>query len=206
MKKLFSVILMAAALAVATPSQAQLKFGLQGGLNLTNVSVSDIQGSISSRTGFFIGPTVKVSIPVVGLGIDAAALYDQREGKAGSETIKAQSIQIPINLRYGWGLGDMAEVFLFAGPQFGFNVGSKDKTLAEEQNVARETWTLKSSNLSANLGIGAMVLGHLQVKLNYNFALGKTGEFKEEDLVTKAKTVYGSAKTSAWQLSAAYYF
>ena len=197
MKKLFAVVLMAVAFAM--PSKAQFSWGIQAGLNMSNVSVKDAaedaSGAIKSRTGFFVGPTVKFTLPIVGLGIDASALYDQREGKSGSETIKSQSLQIPVNVRYGIGLGSIAEVFAFAGPQFGFK-------LSGDKNFGSEEWTLKSSNLSANIGIGATVLSKLQAKLNYNIALGKTGEFKDKDI---AKEI-GSAKFNAWQISLAYFF
>ena len=197
MKKLFAVVLMAVAFAMA--SKAQFSWGIQAGLNMSNVSVKDAaedaSGAIKSRTGFFVGPTVKFTLPIVGLGIDASALYDQREGKSGTETIKSSSIQIPVNVRYGIGLGSIAEVFAFAGPQFGFK-------LSGDKNFGSEEWTLKSSNLSANIGIGATVLSKLQAKLNYNIALGKTGEFKDKDI---AKEI-GSAKFNAWQISLAYFF
>jgi hypothetical protein len=184
------------AVAFAMPSNAQIKFGIQAGLNMSNVSVSDDAGTIKSRTGFFVGPTVKFSLPIVGLGLDASALYDQREGKAGDETVKSSSIQIPINLRYGIGLGSVAEVFAFAGPQFGFK-------LSGDKNYGVADWTLKSSNFSANIGIGATILNKLQAKLNYNVALGKTGEF--ESISATAKQV-ADAKFNAWQVSLAYFF
>ncbi|MBQ8157595.1 MAG: porin family protein [Prevotella sp.] len=195
MKKFFTSMVVALML-MAVPAKAQVSFGLTGGLNMSNVSVKDGAGSVESRTGFFVGPTVKFTLPLVGLGIDASAVYDQREGKAGDETIKSQSIQVPINLRYGIGLGSIAEVFAFAGPQFGFNIGGKKDFGASE-------WTLKSSNMSANIGVGATVMSKLQVKLNYNVALGKTGEF--EDVSTTVKQV-SEAKFSAWQVSLAYFF
>ncbi|MCH5307861.1 MAG: porin family protein [Prevotella sp.] len=207
MKKTLVMVLMVVAIAI--PSKAQVKFGLQAGLNMTNPSVKDIEGSLKSRTGFFVGPTVQFSLPLIGLGFDASALYDQREGKAshedGSTTLKAQSIQIPINVRYGFGMANLAEVFLFAGPQFGFNIGS-DKTLSEEANIAKSTWTLKSSNLSANVGLGATILGHVQAKINYNFALSKTGEFKLKDFLTGKEKTEGNAKFNTWQVSVAYLF
>ena len=200
MKKTLVVMLMAVAFAM--PSNAQIKLGLTGGLNLTNVNVKDAAGTVKGRTGFFIGPTVKFTLPIVGLGIDASAVYDQREGKVGEgsaeQTIKSQSIQIPINVRYGMGLGDLLEVFAFAGPQFGFNVGSNKKI--EEWDTE---WTLKSANLSANLGIGLTVLSHLQAKFNYNWALGKTGEIKS---ISGARDAVGSAKFNCWQISLAYWF
>lgn len=203
MKKLFAVVLMAVAFAM--PSKAQFSWGIQAGLNMTNISTEN-GGSLKSRTGFFVGPTVKFTLPLVGLGIDASALYDQREGKADqglndTETFKSSSIQIPINVRYGIGLGSLAEVFAFAGPQFGFNLGGK-KSFKDELNDAYD-WTLSSSNFSVNLGIGATVLSKLQAKLNYNIALGKTGEFK--DVSTTAKQV-SEAKFNAWQISLAYFF
>jgi hypothetical protein len=200
MKKIFAVVLMAVAFAM--PSKAQVSFGIQAGLNMTNVSASDLNGTVKSRTGFFVGPTVKFTLPIVGLGIDASALYDQREGKAEvagyTENVKSQSIQIPINLRYGFGLGSLAEIFAFAGPQFGFNVSSKQDIFNDMAD-----WTLKSSNFSANVGVGATIAGHLQAKLNYNVALGKTGEF--ESVSTTVKQVV-DAKFNAWQISLAYFF
>ena len=198
MKKYFALVLMAVAFAM--PSKAQIKFGVQAGVNMSNVSTKDLGGSVKSRTGFFVGPTVKFTLPVVGLGIDAAALYEQREGKGENEVLKSSSIQIPINLRYGFGLGSLAEIFAFAGPQFGFKL-SGDKSWKDEATE----WTLKSSNLSANIGIGATILSKVQAKLNYNVALGKTGEYKEADAAGIMKEI-GSAKFNAWQVSLAYFF
>ena len=192
------------AVAFAAPSQAQVKFGAMAGLNMTNMSFTESGASeaVKSRTGFFIGPTVKFTVPIVGLSVDGAALYDQREAKSGDETIKAQSIQVPINVRYGFGLSSMLNIFAFAGPQFGFNIGDKTKELQKDV----ENWTLKSSNLSANIGIGATVAGHLQVKLNYNIALGKTGEVEVWDATKKAWDTVNGGKANAWQVSAAYFF
>jgi len=205
MKKLLTLIVMVVAMSM--PSQAQIKFGIQGGLNLTNISdfsldVAGMENAIKNKTGFFIGPTVKFTLPIVGLGIDAAALYDQREAKTNDQTLKSQSVQVPVNVRYGLGLGSLAEIFLFAGPQFGFNVGSKAKDLYNDA----AKWTLKSSNLSANVGLGATIMSHLQLKVNYNIALGKTGEVEVKDATSAAwKTITG-AKANAWQISASYYF
>lgn len=202
MKKILTLIVMA--VAFAAPSQAQVKFGAMAGLNMTNMSFTESGASeaVKSRTGFFIGPTVKFTVPIVGLSVDGAALYDQREAKSGDETIKAQSIQVPINVRYGFGLSSMLNIFAFAGPQFGFNIGDKTKEL--QKDVAN--WTLKSSNLSANIGIGATVAGHLQVKLNYNIALGKTGEVEVWDATKAAWDTVNGGKANAWQVSAAYFF
>jgi hypothetical protein len=139
-------------------------------------------------------------LPIVGLGVDASALYDQREAKVkGTDNkLKQQAINIPINLRYDIGLGSLAAVYLAAGPQFGFNIGDKHQTLIEDVS----DWKLNTSNFSVNVGAGVMLLGHLQVGANYNIVCGKTGEVTVFDDVREV--VRGRSNT--WQISAAYYF
>ena len=105
MKKILMLIVVA--VGISLPSQAQVKFGLKGGLNLTSMSFnkSSAENAIKNKAGFFIGPTVKIGLPVTGLSVDASALYDQRESKmeynGQEETLKSQSLQVPINIRYG---------------------------------------------------------------------------------------------------------
>ena len=207
MKKI--LMLLFAAVALSLPSQAQVKFGLKGGLNLTSMSFnkSSAEDAIKNKAGFFIGPTVQIGLPVPGLSLDASALYDQRESKMEREgqeaTLKSQSLQVPINIRYGVGLGRVVNLFAFAGPQFGFNLGDKSKEIF---NNAMD-WTLRSSNVSANVGLGAMVLNHLQVTVNYNIALGKTGDVDlKQGLDATWNTLTGKSKANAWQVSAAYFF
>lgn len=207
MKKLFTLIVLVAATYFAVPANAQLKFGIKGGLNITDMSLSNDVFETSNRTGFFIGPTIKFTLPIVGLGIDASALYDQREGEVNVEAddntlvstrLRQKSINIPINLRYDIGLGSLAAVYLAAGPQFGFNVGDKNQSLYKD--VAE--WRLNTSNFSVNVGAGVMLLGHLQVGANYNIVCGKTGEITVLD---GAESVL-RGRSNTWQISAAYYF
>lgn len=203
MKKLFTLAVLVLSMVAATAT-AQVKFGVKGGLNVTNMSLNKDVLDAENRAGWFIGPTIKVSLPLTGLSIDAAALYDQRSAKikysddfqtgtttAVGGTHKQQSIQIPVNVRYGVGLGSMASVFAFAGPQFGFNVGS-DET----------AWEWKKSNLSVNVGLGVSLINHLQVTANYNIACGTTGEATVGSVASS--TV--KAKNNAWQIGVAYFF
>lgn len=200
MRKLFTLVVLVAATLVTIPAQAQFKFGLKGGLNLTDMSFSVDDVDVSNRAGFFIGPTAKFTLPIVGLGLDASVLYDQREAKlkGADDKIKQQAINIPINLRYDIGLGSLAAVYLAAGPQFGFNIGDKHQTLMEDVSE----WKLNDSNFSVNVGLGVMLLGHLQVGANYNIVCGKTGEVTVIDGVEEAFR----GRSNTWQISAAYYF
>lgn len=213
MKKMFSLALVALGLMAAMPSQAQIKFGLKGGLNITDMSMSKDVLDASNRTGFFIGPSVKFTLPVVGLGIDAAALYDQREAKLKvdaenttgtgltSNKIKQQSINIPINLRYSIGLGDLAGIYFAAGPQFGFNVGDKNFDGTKETS-----YRMESTNFSVNLGAGVSLIKHLEIGFNYNIACGKTGEASVKNVLNNTWEQVSRGRSNAWQISAAYYF
>ncbi len=210
MKKIMMILL--ATVALSMPSQAQVKFGLKGGLNLTNMTFSEsgAKDAVKNKAGFFVGPTVKFTLPVVGLSLDASALYDQRSAKASyvengtvtESTIKSQSIQVPINIRYGVGLSSIVNLFAFAGPQFGFNIGDKHQTILKDA----QEWTLKSSNISANVGIGATLLDHLQVTFNYNIPLGKTGEVNVKKGAEAAWETVTGGRANAWQISAGYFF
>lgn len=204
------IVLLALSLTLAFGAQAQIKFGVRAGANLVNMKFKDGADNLkgNNRAGFYVGPTIKIGLPVTGLSVDASAVYDQRTsevsaedalGNTTTENVTARAINIPINVRYGVGLGSLADVFVFAGPQFGFNL-SKDKMLGATD------WTWKSSNFSVNLGVGCTVLSHLEVKANYNVACGKTAEATTMGAATTAVKSVSKSKYNSWQLGLAYYF
>ena len=198
MKKIFTTIVLMATMLVAIPAKAGINFGIKGGYNITNFSFSEDVIAKDNQQGFFIGPSLKSGIPVLPIGFEIAALYDQRDAKLEGEKISQKSINIPINVRYELGLGDMAGIYVAAGPQFGFNIGDKKFSFSNAND-----YEMKDSNLSLNLGAGIRLVSHLEIGFNYNIALGKTGEFNEVD---GAKNLVGNGKANAWQISAAYYF
>jgi len=202
MKKVIALVVFAAAMTLTAQAQG-IKFGVKGGLNITKMTFSKDIVSSDNKTGFFVGPSLKLSLPL-GFGADIAALYDERSADldvglsssvpTGDEItkVKQKSIQVPINLRYNIGLGSSAAVYLAAGPQFGFPVSDKvyDTKVGE--------YRLKDANLSINFGAGLTLLGHLELGVTYNLAAGKSGEFKDWNDV--------DTHNNAWQISAAYYF
>lgn len=201
------LLVMIVTMTAANNASAQIKFGLKGGVNVTDMSLNSSVFDASNRTGFFVGPTIKVQLPLVGLGIDASALYDQREAKikvgntTTKETLRSQAINIPINLRYGWGLSSMANIFLFAGPQFGFNVGDKDQKIDD-----KSTWSVKNSNFSLNFGAGVTLLSHLQLTANYNVVCGKTSDATITEGLEQHTNKEVRSRANAWQIALAYYF
>lgn len=198
MKKVLTLIIFAFVMLFPVRSAAQLQFGVKGGLNITEMKLSDEVFDSSNRNGFFIGPTLKFKVPIIGLGVDASALYDQREGKVEGENVKSKSLSIPVNARYEIGLGSLLGVFVFAGPQFDFRLGDDE---IQTENI---DWKLRDSNFSVNVGGGVFLASHLQLSANYNIVCGKTGDVtykKTAEAVTKTK-----ARNCAWQLGLTYYF
>ena len=201
MKRIFTLLVLLSAMTMAVQAQG-VKFGVKGGLDVTSMSFDEKVFDTSNKAGWFIGPTLQVSLPA-GLGADIAAFYDQKQTEVNSESIKMKSILVPVNVRYKFGLGSTAGIYVAAGPQFGFNVGD-DEFKWNKDNV-ENTFQLKKSNFSINLGAGVYVTKHLEVGFTYNIAMGKTADaswkaaadaaFKKDD--TKAKS---------WQISAAYFF
>ena len=121
MKKILSILMVITCLGMAMPTQAQIKFGLKGGLNITTLTFSDDVFKGDNRTGFFIGPMAEFTIPVIGLGVDVAALYNQAKGKADyyeerasqNETLK--TFEIPVNLKWSFGMGSTLGAYIAAG-------------------------------------------------------------------------------------------
>jgi hypothetical protein len=211
MKKILTTILFALMLAV--PTQAQLGFGLRGGLNMTNLDVEGVDADdldSSNKEGFFVGPTVKFTIPVIGIGLDASVMYDQRkmkfvDGKDENNektysTLRDENIVLPVNLRYTFGLGDMAGVFVKAGPQWSWNIGGK--------NYFGDTFKFKKSSVSINLGAGAVLMDNIEIFVNYNINLSKSGEYEYTEIDENNNSVTKTAKlrSNAWQFGLAYYF
>lgn len=204
MKKFFGILL-TLTLFTAVPAAAQFDWGIKAGVNLAQ-KPSDIE-DVKGKTGWFVGPMAKFTFPIVGLGVEANLLYSQTNSEVGGETIKRQSIDLPVYLRYELSLpaiNKFLEPFVAVGPQWSWNIG--DKSFAVQDLIGGDfsQYTLRSSNLSLNLGLGAVVLDHVQIHANYNIALGSTSEYSEvQNAVWNFAT---KSKTNTWQISVAYLF
>ena len=206
MKKLLSFAFLTLGLFVSTSVNAQgVKLGVKGGLNVTDMSFDSELLNKSNCVGGFIGPTIKFTLPIIGLGIDASALYDFRKAKitdrANQEkSVKQEQLSIPVNARYSIGLGSTASAFLFAGPQWSINIGDKDFEWTKGSN-----YSFKDSNFSVNAGLGITLMDHLQISANYNIAMGKTADIKAREVLTDLPEKIKS-RTNSWQIAVAYFF
>lgn len=176
------------------------KFGVKGGLNVSNLSTPKNYRS-SNSIGFFCGPTLKLDIPVVNFGFDTALLYSQANydiGERDMESVNTQLISIPVNLRYYIGLGDMANIFFYGGPQYDYNIGGRSDYWDDYGYGYRQ----RQYYMSVNLGVGATIANHLQLSFNYNIACGHTSDFVE----VIGGMINSSSKTNMWQIGVGYWF
>ena len=184
MKKVISVLMVAVALMMAAPAQAQLfKLGLKGGMDFTKLDLNaeSIKDVKDNSNGFFIGPMAEVTLPIIGLGVDGAVMFAQR----GKNEWKQQGVEVPLNLKYTIGLGSMFGFYLAAGPDFFFNF----------KDIEVKDLEAKKTQVAINLGAGLKLLRKLQIGVNYQIPMGDS--FKWQGEGTKNKT---------WQVSLAYIF
>ena len=181
---------------------AQVRLGVKGGLNISSVHFSTDVLQSDNVTGFQIGPMIEGSLPLVGLGFDAAILYAQKglETKtvSGEKTsLKNDYIDVPVNLKWKLGLPVM-KVYLAAGPYVGFRVGG-NKIWELPGSMVDQVKT-KSFSAGLNFGAGVELISHLQVGLNYG--LGLTNNYSMESLsLTKS-----DGKNRGWSVTAAILF
>ncbi len=209
MKKNVLSLVMVLAMFAVLPVGAQVKFGVKAGVNLSQMSMDKDVFNTSNRAGFFMGPTLKVGLPVLGLGLDMSALYNRQEAKVEginnkvNTVLKQQQLIVPVNVKYSIGVGSAANIFVFAGPQIAFNIGDKLKKISELKDQEAE-WTMKSSNFSVNAGVGLTVATHFQVTANYNVGVGKTGDITWKGV--KESVENHKTQANSWRVGVAYFF
>ena len=200
MKKKGFIGLLFFALILANHVDAQVKFGVKAGLNLSSISMSELDNwdrIADSRTGFQVGPIMEITVPLLGVGADIAVLYSQRGASIQGETFKSDFIEVPLNLKWKFGL-PIAKVYVAAGPYIGFSIGD-----SVWKNLKTQ---MENDSFSAGLNIGAGVelLSHLQVGANYTYGLTNNygGDLSIGDQLFKGN----DGKVRGWSITAAYLF
>lgn len=187
-----TLIVCSLALLSFIPASAQFSWGLRGGLNLVNNDITAVSkesaSSKDSYTGFFFGPMAEVQVPIIGIGVDVAALYSQKGVELpDTSTMKNQSLSIPMSLKYSLGLGNFAAVYFAAGPQLDFRIGDLNKSFNDGNEV--KDFALEKSSWSINVGAGVKLINHIQAGINYNIPVSKEGAVKVIDNPTPGAVI-----------------
>lgn len=208
------------ALVGATAVQAQsFSYGITAGYNLTKLKFAgSAKDNFSSdnKPGWFVGPKVAFNT-ALGIGIDASLQYSQRKlnitpdyvnngEEYGTQSKTYRTLEIPVNLRYNIGLGKVAGVYVFTGPQFGFAFKNmKWSNFGSGSNFSKE-----NMNMTWNLGAGIRLMKHLEASVGYNFALGKAGKAIYQGIsggsTGESQDYELKYKTNTFQVQVAYMF
>ncbi|PKF75930.1 porin family protein [Chryseobacterium sp. PMSZPI] len=196
MKKIFlGLALVAGTFAFAqktstnTAASSPVRFGLKAGLNVSNISNSDT----NSKAGFYGG--VFANIPVAqDFSVQPEVLYSGMGAKSkydSSDKINLDYIAVPVMFQYN----ALPNLYLEAGPQFGFLVGAKLKTNSGSLDIKDSTKTF-----DFGLGLGAGYYFTPNIGVNVRYVAGLT------DIAKNRVGNSDSSKNGVFQVGLAYKF
>ena len=204
MKKLFLAIAIVVC-SLATSAQTNMfKWGVEAGMNFNSLSFDKAMFESNNRTGFFVGPKVKVNVPLLGFGADAAITYSMNGVSINSmkgETISKNlsNLEIPLNLRYDFSLLKFLSIYLATGPQYNYCMSS-DETIKELYGHADGSYS--RSNWGWNVGGGVEILDHLQLGVTYTIPISDSGNLALGDL----SNIFSNYKQKTVKVRLAYFF
>lgn len=148
MKKI--ILIMCLAFGMSQISNAQLAFGIKGGINYNSNSVEgisgagqDLFGGAKSKTGYHIGVWSRLKVPVLGLYVRPELVYTNLENEvfynqaAKVTTHTFQKIDVPVLLgKKIFGIGNV-----FIGPSFQY-VLSSDFGIDDISSVDADGFTM----------------------------------------------------------------
>lgn len=181
-------IILAAIMVVAmvVPASAQFRFGPKVGMTVSELHFNESTFNTGNRTGFTGGLMAEFTVPIIGIGFDASAMYARHSSKG----FNRDYVTVPVNLKYKFGLpvvGKIITPFLTTGPGFSFLVND----LKGAKNV----------NIDWNFGLGVTLINHVQIAASYGFGISKAAKLAGVD---SAKAIEG--KDRCWTITAAYLF
>jgi hypothetical protein len=138
---------------------------------------------------------------VLNFGLDGSVLYSlEKAGIMGHEE-DARFISIPVNLRYDFQLpvlSDLLTPYVFAGPQFDWNVNNA-KLKLENTDGETGSYKLKDATWKANFGVGVLLMSHLQVSYSYSLPIS-------DSWTSSLTEAADNSKLSTHKIGVAYYF
>ena len=201
------------ALSAAVGASAQLRYGLDLGLEVSRLSFSKSVADAKNRAGFFVGPKIHAKIPKLGLGADIALRYAQKN--AAIEVYNTQEteifekeqmhyIEVPLNVRWDISILKAFGVFVATGPQWDWYIGPSTWESTEQFKA-----TFNHHTLGWNVGTGIMLFNRLNLSVSYHFPITDQGDFVTRVYNTVARQVEDAKvdmNSHSWQISLSFFF
>lgn len=190
--KRICILVMITCMLTITPAYSQIfQAGVKGGVSLSKISFSGSKSNLraDNRTGFFIGPTAEVKIPLVGIGLEISALYAQDKLECDYASADLNILKVPVNFKWSAGIRKIVSVYVAAGPQFDFNLG----------HTWESDYLIEKRKISCNVGTGIKLINHIQLGVNYNFSFNRMATLYISDEWGEEHSV--RIKNNGWQVS-----
>lgn len=204
MKKCLLVIVIAfASMAALAQTNKMFTWGVEAGMNFNSLSFDKEMFESGNRAGFFVGPKVKVKVPIVGLGLDGALIYSLNSAQVqAADMVKSKNLsylEIPLNVRYDFSLLKVLTLYLATGPQYNYCL-SPDATISDfygpvDGGISRSTW-------GWNVGGGVEIMKHLQLGVTYTIPISNSGSLELSDVAN----VFTNYKQKTVKVRLAYFF
>lgn len=184
-----------AVMAFAFTNAQETRFGVKGGLNLSNIVGGEVENN-KTLVGFHVGGLAEIHI-VEKFFIQPELLFSAQgakfDGPFGTDAdVKLNYLNIPVVAKYY--IVDK-KFNVEAGPQLGVLLSAK----AEGEDIKDFT---RSVDFGFNIGAGYSFTDNLSVGLRYTIGLSP---LSDED-IDNSDDYYDSAKNSNLQLSLSYKF
>ena len=196
MRKLRFIWALAALFVVSTTS-AQVRFGVKGGVNIANAKFDEGIFDPKNITGFHLGPVIEAALGQGGLGLDVAVLYSQKGFDTEDKTIKNAYIDVPLNLKFKFGI-PVINPFFAAGPYVDFRL-SGDKVWDISLRDIHQQVKTKSFGAGVNFGLGVELFNRVQACATYSLAL--TDNYETFSLIRSYR-----GKTHTWCVTGIFFF
>ncbi len=195
MKRLQKILAIATlAIAVSTVSaSAQIYYGVKAGANVSTVSAIDGLGDATSDYGYQAGIVAGIKVPIIGIGVEAEALYVNNTISFGDfGEITSNSIEVPIMASVP--IFPMLPISIKAGPSFTLACDSKYSVAGEDFDID----PIKAG-VGYTVGIGVKVL-MITLDVRYN------GQFSSTSPLGDLGGSYGDLSTGSVSASLGYRF
>lgn len=198
MNQKFSLALLLVIL-LSAPLHSQDWFGVKGGLNFDSLEgVTPSTEGLKKRSGYHLGITSQLKIPLIGLAIQPELLFvkNRAEGNLNhpESDLSLDYLTLPLNIQLGLDLL-LFRPFVMFSPYISYAIGKGDA-------LTNMSWdSLNRFNYGYGIG-GGIDIWRLQVSGKFIWGLGK---IQKLDSPTEPLP-YKNATMEGFQLSVAWFF
>ncbi len=187
--QLITALALLVSLTAIQPAQAQINYGIKGGLNLANWGGEDVEDT-EMRTGFHLGGFLELSLLGI-VAVEGGAYFSQKgyQYDLGND-IAMENISTYIDVPVVAKFSPLPLIHFYAGPQASFLLNNTVKMNGESDSG---TEGFSPVDLALVLGAGVNVPGGLRVTAGYDFGLttlDEDGDFKAYNRVIKLTVGY----------------